>query len=81
MICSVYVSTVFDTSQLVQQYENFFSPGEYLLCESGFALQPFMSVLYRHNNTPHNHILPPASTPHNQFYRVSLVRQMHDCTR
>lgn len=56
---SVFDNTVFDKSKVVTKNELYFTEGEYLLADSGYALKPFILTPYKQ---------PHASIPHNRIF-------------
>jgi hypothetical protein len=56
---SVFDNTVFEKSRLAQVPGEYFSPGQFLLADSGYALSEYVCVPYRQ---------PAASVPHNKLY-------------
>lgn len=56
---SVYDSTVFDKTRLCRHPDEYFSNGEFLMADSGYALKTFCLVPYR---------LPHAELPHNRIF-------------
>jgi len=44
---SVYDSSVFDTSKIVENPNEYLSPGQYIIADSGYALKPYVCVPYR----------------------------------
>ena len=56
---SVFDNSVFETSKLYKKHVDFFSPGEFLLADAGYALQPFVCVPYKN---------PAARVAHNRVF-------------
>lgn len=55
---SVFDNTVFDKSKLMMNPHVYFTPGEYLLADSGYAIKPHLITPYKqpHANLPHNRL-------------------------
>ena len=45
---SVFDSTVFEKSAISKHTERFFTPGEFLMADSGYALKPHCITPYKH---------------------------------
>ena len=55
---SVYDSIVFDESKVVKQPQKYFTPGQYIIADSGYGGKRFICTPYRqpHCEIPHNKI-------------------------
>jgi len=62
---SVYDSQVLDSTTLRKHPERFFSPGEFLLADAGYAALPFVCVPYKH---------PCAALPENWLFNKLVSR-------
>jgi len=56
---SVFDSTVFDNSDICKNPSLFFSAGEFIIADAGYALKPFICTPYKH---------PLADIPHNRLF-------------
>ena len=56
---SCFDNTVFEQSKLYKKSVEYFSAGQYILADAGYALQPFVCVPYKN---------PIAKVPHNRVF-------------
>ena len=69
---SVFDNTVFEQARISRHPDQYFSPGEFLLADSGYALKLFCMVPYRqpYSNYPHNQIF-------NELFSSARVKIEH----